>query len=325
MRPRVVEVDAVEDDLETDPGAVQGGDDRARSPVVERHHRVGGVREDGGSARERLGGERVVRRRVTDRGDDPLGGEVLDRVEPTRELRCERHHPYQTVPGREQRGDGLVRRRRERVRVVRAAVVGRQERALEMDATHGTQLSGTDRAREAPDLLCQDVDTGGHQAREHRGRPVLGVGPSGGARGLEVLDVDANSDYGAAFGAFHEDFSSAVTRRTTVLVLGDGRGNGNDPNLPAFEEITRRARETIWLTPEPRYSWGLGGCDLPDYAEYCSRVRVVRDLTGLEKCPNLASLRLDKGQVTDLKPLKLIKLLRTSKRRNKSFLRCALS
>jgi uncharacterized protein with von Willebrand factor type A (vWA) domain len=100
--------------------------------------------------------------------------------------------------------------------------------------------------------------------------------------GGDVLDVDANSDYGAAFGAFAEDFSSAVTRRTTVLVLGDGRGNGNDPNLPAFEEITRRARETIWLTPEPRYSWGLGGCDLPDYAEYCSRVRVVRDLTGLE-------------------------------------------
>ena len=100
--------------------------------------------------------------------------------------------------------------------------------------------------------------------------------------GGDVLDVDANSDYGAAFGAFREDFASAVTRRTTVLVLGDGRGNGNDPNLPAFEEITRRARETIWLTPEPRYSWGLGGCDLPAYAEYCSRVRVVRDLTGLE-------------------------------------------
>ncbi len=100
--------------------------------------------------------------------------------------------------------------------------------------------------------------------------------------GGEVLDVDANSDYGTAFGTFHEDFGSAVNRRTTVIVLGDGRGNGNDPNLEAFAEITRRARETIWLTPEPRYSWGLGGCDLPLYAEYCSRVRVVRDLTGLE-------------------------------------------
>ena len=100
--------------------------------------------------------------------------------------------------------------------------------------------------------------------------------------GGDVLDVDANSDYGAAFGTFHEDFGSAVNRRSTVVVLGDGRGNGNDANLAAFAEITRRARETIWLTPEPRYSWGLGGCDLPDYAEYCSRVRVVRDLTGLE-------------------------------------------
>ena len=58
--------------------------------------------------------------------------------------------------------------------------------------------------------------------------------------------------------------------------------NPGDPGVEAFAEITRRARETIWLTPEPRYSWGLGGCDLPVYAEYCSRVRVVRDLTGLE-------------------------------------------
>jgi uncharacterized protein with von Willebrand factor type A (vWA) domain len=100
--------------------------------------------------------------------------------------------------------------------------------------------------------------------------------------GGDILDVDANSDYGAAFATFHEEFGSAVNRRTTLILLGDGRGNGNDPNLEAFEEITRRARETIWLTPEPRYSWGLGGCDLPAYAEYCSRVRVVRDLTGLE-------------------------------------------
>ncbi|TNC21532.1 VWA domain-containing protein [Amycolatopsis alkalitolerans] len=101
--------------------------------------------------------------------------------------------------------------------------------------------------------------------------------------GGDVLDVDANSDYGAVFGEFLAEHSSAVTRRTTVLVLGDGRGNGNDPNLTAFAEISRRARETIWLTPEPRYSWGLGACDLPSYAEYCGKVRVVRDLSGLDR------------------------------------------
>ena len=102
--------------------------------------------------------------------------------------------------------------------------------------------------------------------------------PAGG-----VLDVDADSDYGSAFGAFLDEFGSAITRRTTVLVLGDGRGNGNDPNVAAFEEITRRARETVWLTPEPTYSWWLGACDLPAYATYCTRVHVVRDLAGLER------------------------------------------
>ncbi|WP_293307949.1 VWA domain-containing protein, partial [Mycolicibacterium sp.] len=101
--------------------------------------------------------------------------------------------------------------------------------------------------------------------------------------GGDVLDVDANSDYGTVFGEFVAEHVSAVNHRTTVLVLGDGRNNANDPNLAAFEEITRRARETIWLTPEPRFSWGLGSCDLPAYAEFCSRVRVVRDLGGLER------------------------------------------
>ncbi len=107
---------------------------------------------------------------------------------------------------------------------------------------------------------------------------VMGGLPAGG-----VLDIDTDSDYGAAFGAFVEGFGSAIHRRSTVVVLGDGRGNGRDPNLPAFAEITRRARETFWLTPEPSYSWGLGGCDLPAYAEHCTRVHVVRDLSGLDR------------------------------------------
>jgi uncharacterized protein with von Willebrand factor type A (vWA) domain len=112
---------------------------------------------------------------------------------------------------------------------------------------------------------------------EHAVEQALGL-----VFGGDVLDVDANSDYGFAFGHFLAEYGSSVTRRTTVLVLGDGRGNGNPPNTEAFAEISRRARETIWLTPEPRYSWPLGACDLPLYAEYCQRVRVVRDLTGLE-------------------------------------------
>lgn len=116
-----------------------------------------------------------------------------------------------------------------------------------------------------------------HQLDEALGLVVAGL-PAGG-----VLDVDADSDHGAAFAMFLDEHGSAVSRRTTVVVLADGRNNGKDPNLAAFEEITKRARETVWLTPEPRYSWGLGSCDLPAYAAYCDRVQVVRDLSGLER------------------------------------------
>ena len=102
--------------------------------------------------------------------------------------------------------------------------------------------------------------------------------PAGG-----LLDVDANSDYGSTFERLLDEHGGALTRRSTLLVLGDGRGNGNDPKIAAFEDITRRVRQTVWLTPEPRYSWSLGACDLPAYAEFCNRVQVVADLSGLDR------------------------------------------
>ncbi|HEX3750917.1 MAG TPA: VWA domain-containing protein [Streptosporangiaceae bacterium] len=124
-----------------------------------------------------------------------------------------------------------------------------------------------------------------HPMEDALGLVMAGL-PAGG-----VLDVDADSDYGMAFGDFIEEYGGAVNRHTTVIVLGDGRGNGNDPNFGAIAEIARRARELVWLTPEPRYSWSLGSCDLPGYATYCDRVHVVRDLSGLDRVTGLATAR----------------------------------
>ena len=124
-----------------------------------------------------------------------------------------------------------------------------------------------------------------HPLEDALGLVMAGL-PAGG-----VLDVDADSNYGNAFGDFLEDHGGAITRRTTVIVLGDGRGNGKDPNFGALAEISRRARELIWLTPEPRYSWRLGSCDLPAYAGYCDRVHVVRDLAALDRVNGLSLAR----------------------------------
>jgi hypothetical protein len=97
----------------------------------------------------------------------------------------------------------------------------------------------------------------------------------------DLIDCDANSNYGRALEAFCQRHLGTVTNQTTVIILGDGRGNRNPPNVWALEEIRRRAKQLIWLSPEPRGSWGLGSSDMPLYEPVCHRAEVVRNLKQL--------------------------------------------
>ncbi len=97
----------------------------------------------------------------------------------------------------------------------------------------------------------------------------------------ELLDTDENSNYGRALEIFHERHLAAVTSRTTLIILGDGRGNQRQANTWVLEELRRRCKQLIWLTPEGRPSWQLGGSDMPTYAPICHRVEVVRNLEQL--------------------------------------------
>ncbi|WP_119065645.1 VWA domain-containing protein [Rubrobacter indicoceani] len=113
---------------------------------------------------------------------------------------------------------------------------------------------------------------------EHSGlEEVLGM-----IFGGEILDVDANSNYGLALETFYQNYLTSINQRTTVLILGDGRGNGNPPNPWVVEEMARRSRQLIWFTPEQRRYWKQGGGDMPTYAELCDRVEVVRSLDQLD-------------------------------------------
>ena len=60
------------------------------------------------------------------------------------------------------------------------------------------------------------------------------------------------------------------------MILGDGRNNGKPPNVEALEEISQHAKQLIWITPEERWFWQLGGSDMALYEQLCDRVEVVR-------------------------------------------------
>ncbi len=90
-----------------------------------------------------------------------------------------------------------------------------------------------------------------------------------------------STDLGKSLRQFQKQFMDAIDGRTTVIVLGDGRNNFNDPALDVLEEIARRARRTIWMNPEFPAQWGTGDSDMLRYAPLCSEVYQVRNLKQL--------------------------------------------
>jgi hypothetical protein len=90
-----------------------------------------------------------------------------------------------------------------------------------------------------------------------------------------------STDLGRSLRQFTAAHLADVDRRTTVIVLGDGRNNYNDPALEALDEVRRRARRLIWMTPEYRAQWGTGDSDMLLYAPLCSEVFQVRNLIQL--------------------------------------------
>jgi len=90
-----------------------------------------------------------------------------------------------------------------------------------------------------------------------------------------------NTDLGHALRQFSAEHMGAVDSRTTVIMLGDGRNNYNDPSAGVLSDIRKRARKVIWMTPEYRAQWGTGDSDMLVYVPVCSDVYVVRNLQQL--------------------------------------------
>jgi len=82
-----------------------------------------------------------------------------------------------------------------------------------------------------------------------------------------VVRWDGHSDYGGALAQFTSRWLDAIGPRTSVLILGDARTNGGDPNLDAVRAIRARARHVHWLNPERTALWGTGDSAALDYAE----------------------------------------------------------
>ncbi len=90
-----------------------------------------------------------------------------------------------------------------------------------------------------------------------------------------------NTDLGNSLVTFSKDFLDTVDRRTTLIFVGDGRNNYNNPRADLVQMLKMRARRVVWMNPEPPYMWSEGDSDMLAYAPVCDAVHQVATLQQL--------------------------------------------
>jgi len=95
-----------------------------------------------------------------------------------------------------------------------------------------------------------------------------------------------STDYGKSLEDFREGWLEDVDKRTTIVILGDGRSNNTEPRSDILKELSERSKRLLWLNPEPPPLWGTGDSEIYRYKPYCNLMREVNTLSHLERIVN---------------------------------------
>lgn len=108
-------------------------------------------------------------------------------------------------------------------------------------------------------------------------------------RALNSIFDDTNftygwgSNYGKCFNQFMSDYSDSLSRKTTVLILGDGRNNYQNPGLDSFIRIKERARNILWLNPDRKHLWNWADSVAYLYRDHCDEMKEVNNFLDLSE------------------------------------------
>src|SRR5260370_12162876 len=104
------------------------------------------------------------------------------------------------------------------------------------------------------------------------------------ARAMEPEGIAyySSTNYGRSLERFCAVYPDAVTSRTILLILGDGRGNYTPPRAHLLEGLRSRARRVVWFNPESRLSWGLGDSPMLPYLPHLTPPSALRPLAHLQ-------------------------------------------
>jgi len=106
-------------------------------------------------------------------------------------------------------------------------------------------------------------------------------------RAINSMFTDVNftygwgSNYGRCFDQFVENHSDALTKKTSVLILGDARNNDNDPGMNSFQKIHDKTKNVFWLNPDKKHLWDWNDSIASLYGHYCKEMKEVNNFLDL--------------------------------------------
>ncbi|MCP3922534.1 MAG: VWA domain-containing protein [Desulfobacterales bacterium] len=95
------------------------------------------------------------------------------------------------------------------------------------------------------------------------------------------INYESLTDYGETFSIFKKEYIGALDKKTTLIMIGDGRSNYQNPQDTIFNEMRERCRRVIWLNPESESSWNTGDSEMYTYKNFCHEVRTCGNLNQL--------------------------------------------
>ncbi|MFZ7119578.1 MAG: VWA domain-containing protein [Eubacteriaceae bacterium] len=101
---------------------------------------------------------------------------------------------------------------------------------------------------------------------------------------IKGYNLTGYSHYGNVFNQFSNAYLSLLTKKTTVIILGDAKNNWH--NLDSSEILARikdMSAALYWLNPLPTNLWGKEDCIMNQYQPNC---------TGAFPCSNIEELEL---------------------------------
>ncbi len=95
------------------------------------------------------------------------------------------------------------------------------------------------------------------------------------------INYNASTNYGTTFRHFRREYMDILNKKTTLIIIGDGRTNYANPEEKILDEMREKCRRIIWLNPESLMFWHTGDSRMSTYESYCNEVRQCQNLNQL--------------------------------------------